>query len=44
MMVTTAPGPGVTFEMGGTPSLNTEARAVAWDLMVGFFTDHLPPV
>jgi hypothetical protein len=41
MTATTSPGPGVTFEMGGTPSVNTEARAIAWDLLVDFFTDHL---
>ena len=39
---TRSPGPGVTFEMGGTPAANTAARAVAWQATVDFFADHLP--
>ena len=38
---TTSPGPGVTFEMGGTPAANTSARAQAWQAMVEFFEEHL---
>lgn len=38
---TTAPGPGVTFEMGGTPERNTMARREAWERSVAFLMDHL---
>jgi dienelactone hydrolase len=41
MTGTTSPGPGVTFEMGGTPASNTAARAEAWQLTVDFFATHL---
>lgn len=41
MTGTTSPGPGVTFEMGGTPASNTAARAEAWRLTVDFFGAHL---
>jgi dienelactone hydrolase len=39
---TRSPGPGVTFEMGGTPAANTAARADAWQATVAFFAEHLP--
>lgn len=39
---TRSPGPGVTFEMGGTPAANTAARAEAWQATVDFFAEHLP--
>lgn len=38
---TTAPGPGVTFEMGGTPERNSAARREAWDRSVTFLREHL---
>lgn len=38
---TTSPGPGVTFEMGGTPAANTGARASAWQATVRFLSHHL---
>ena len=38
---TTSPGPGVTFELGGTPAANTAARAQAWQATVDFFEEHL---
>lgn len=41
MKTTTGPGPGVTFEMGGTPAANTAARAEAWRLTVDWFREHL---
>ena len=41
MTSTTSPGPGVTFEMGGSPASNTAARAEAWKLTVDFFDTHL---
>jgi dienelactone hydrolase len=41
MMSTTSPGPGVTFEHGGTPAANTAARALAWQETVVFFAEHL---
>jgi hypothetical protein len=41
MTSTTAPGPGVTFEFGGTPEANTAARAVAWQLTVDFLREQL---
>lgn len=37
----TAPGPGVTFEMGGQPTVTTAARATAWRRTVAFLNDHL---
>lgn len=40
---TTAPGPGVTFDMGGTPEANTAARRAAWDATVHFLRDTLGP-
>jgi dienelactone hydrolase len=39
---TRAPGPGVIFEMGGSPSTNAVARAEAWQATVDFFAEHLP--
>jgi dienelactone hydrolase len=41
MTTTLSPGPGVTFEMGGTPERNTAARAEAWQMTVDFFGEHL---
>jgi dienelactone hydrolase len=41
MTSTTTPGPGVTFEQGGTPAANTAARAQAWRDLVGFFGGSL---
>jgi hypothetical protein len=38
---TTAPGPGVTFEMGGTPEVTTAARAEAWRRTLAFLRTHL---
>ena len=38
---TKSPGPGVTFEMGGTPAANTQARADAWKMTVDFLADNL---
>jgi dienelactone hydrolase len=38
---TTSPGPGVTFELGGSPTPNTAARAQAWQATVEFLTKHL---
>jgi dienelactone hydrolase len=37
----TAPGPGVTLEMGGDPSATAAARAQAWERTVTFFREHL---
>ncbi|QSB03944.1 acyl-CoA thioester hydrolase/BAAT C-terminal domain-containing protein [Natronoglycomyces albus] len=39
---TTSPGPGVIFELGGTPERNTEARAEAWRMSCEFLRTHLP--
>jgi dienelactone hydrolase len=41
MTVTTSPGPGVTFELGGTPKINNAARTEAWNATVAFFKSHL---
>lgn len=38
---TTAPGPGVVFELGGTPERNAAARREAWDRTVAFLRAHL---
>jgi dienelactone hydrolase len=38
---TTSPGPGVTFEHGGTPEADHAARELAWQATVEFFTEHL---
>jgi dienelactone hydrolase len=38
---TTSPGPGVTFEMGGTVAATRAARAGAWQATVGFLGEHL---
>ena len=38
---TTSPGPGVTFEMGGTAPATRAARAGAWQATVGFLGEHL---
>lgn len=40
---TLSPGPGVTFEMGGTPAANTEGRAACWRATVAFLRRHLHP-
>lgn len=42
---TTAPGPGVTFEMGGSPAANTAGRRHAWKRTVSWLREHLsaPP-
>lgn len=39
---TTAPGPGVTFELGGTPTITTAARTQAWSTTITFLKAHLP--
>ncbi len=41
MLSTTSPGPGVTFEHGGTPAANNAAREQAWLATIEFFTEHL---
>lgn len=41
LTTTQSPGPGVTFEMGGTPAANTQARADAWKMTVDFLADNL---
>lgn len=41
VMSTTSPGPGVTFEHGGTPAATNAARAQAWQATVEFFREHL---
>jgi dienelactone hydrolase len=38
---TLAPGPAVTFETGGTPEINTRARADCWSATTDFLTDTL---
>jgi dienelactone hydrolase len=38
---TTSPGPGVTFEMGGTAAATRAARGQAWEATVGFLREHL---
>ena len=38
---TLSPGPGVTFELGGTAAVNTRARAECWAATTSFLTDHL---
>jgi len=38
---TTSPGPGVTFELGGTAAATRAARAQAWRATVGFLREHL---
>lgn len=38
---TTTPGPGVTFELGGTPQRTTAARSEAWEKSVSFLQDYL---
>ncbi|GAB3476870.1 acyl-CoA thioester hydrolase/BAAT C-terminal domain-containing protein [Amycolatopsis cihanbeyliensis] len=38
---TTSPGPGVRFELGGTPATGTEARARAWAESVEFLATAL---
>ena len=38
---TTSPGPGGTFEQGGTPAANTAARAQAWQATVEFLAQNL---
>jgi dienelactone hydrolase len=38
---TTSPGPGVTFELGGTAAATRAARAGAWQATVGFLREHL---
>lgn len=41
VMSTTSPGPGVTFEHGGTPAATNTARAQAWQATVEFFGEQL---
>jgi dienelactone hydrolase len=41
VMSTTSPGPGVLFEMGGTPARTAEARSAAWAATVAFLAEHL---
>jgi dienelactone hydrolase len=36
-----SPGPGVTFEMGGTPAMTTSAQADAWSRTVAFLRGNL---
>ncbi|MCK0113122.1 hypothetical protein MWU75_13310 [Ornithinimicrobium sp. F0845] len=38
---TLAPGPGTTFEMGGTAEANTTGRARAWELTLAFLRREL---
>jgi dienelactone hydrolase len=38
---TTSPGPGVTFELGGTPAVTNAARAQAWQATVDFLRAQL---
>ena len=40
---TLSPGPGVTFEMGGSPTANTRARAECWTASTRFLTESLLP-
>ncbi|TDE95828.1 hypothetical protein EXU48_06085 [Occultella glacieicola] len=40
---TRSPGPGVTFEMGGSPRANTAGRSEAWRRTVEFFRRELAP-
>lgn len=40
---TLSPGPGVTFEMGGTAATNTRARADCWAATTQFLTESLLP-
>lgn len=39
---TTSPGPGVIFEMGGTPERNTVARSETWEAAMNFLRQNLP--
>ncbi|QUQ64896.1 acyl-CoA thioester hydrolase/BAAT C-terminal domain-containing protein [Kutzneria sp. CA-103260] len=38
---TLSPGPGVMFEMGGSPEVNTKARAAAWAATLEFLQENL---
>ena len=38
---TVLPGPGVRFEVGGTPEINTKARAAAWSATLEFLHENL---
>lgn len=38
---TRSPGPGITFEMGGTPAATTAARLEAWSATVAFLRSAL---
>lgn len=38
---TLSDGPGVRFEMGGTPEINTKARAAAWAATLEFLHENL---
>jgi dienelactone hydrolase len=38
---TLSPGPGVVFEMGGTPEVNTKARAAAWAATLEFLHENI---
>ena len=39
---TVSPGPGVSFEMGGTPEINTRARSAAWAATLEFLHENIP--
>ncbi|HEY0806003.1 MAG TPA: acyl-CoA thioester hydrolase/BAAT C-terminal domain-containing protein, partial [Pseudonocardiaceae bacterium] len=38
--VSTSPGPGMTFAMGGTPEADAVARAKAWTDTIEFLSEH----
>lgn len=38
-----SPGPGVAFDMGGTPAANATARAAGWRRVIEFLSEHLEP-
>jgi dienelactone hydrolase len=38
---TLSPGPGVRFELGGTPEINTRARSAAWAATLEFLHENL---
>jgi dienelactone hydrolase len=38
---TVVPGPGVAFEVGGTPEINTSARSAAWAATLEFLHENL---
>ena len=41
---TTTPGPGITFDHGGTPAANATARAATWHEILQFLARELLPV